>query len=221
MNPEMNSFIWILTYDFTIFFVIMNSYLNSYYEFIQDFMILKSYATMQLHFMTYEFIYEFMFMKNIVRSYLKSRVPRFQMVIWTCQYASASAGHQDTKLVMTLKSATPWLRLGRDSEPARDQTCQLTLVPGPDPCSHWTWNVTLKFVDTPSRTLPPWAGQGPASSSYVTLTRPAGPERPPIGVPATPTVTHANLPYQEMARISCQDSDWTKQLPLSSSSLSA
>ena len=59
----------------------MNSYLNSYYEFVQDFMILKSYATMQLHFMTYEFIYEFMFMKNIVRSYLKSRVPRFQMVI--------------------------------------------------------------------------------------------------------------------------------------------
>ena len=33
------------------------------------------------HFMTYEFIYEFMYMKNIVKSYLKSCVPRFQMEI--------------------------------------------------------------------------------------------------------------------------------------------
>ena len=31
------------------------------------------------HFMTYEFIYEFMYMKNIVKSYLNSCVPRFQM----------------------------------------------------------------------------------------------------------------------------------------------
>ena len=29
--------------------------------------------------MTYEFIFEFMYMKNIVKSYLKSCVPRFQM----------------------------------------------------------------------------------------------------------------------------------------------
>ena len=29
--------------------------------------------------MTYEFIYEFMYMKNIVKSYLKLCVPRFQM----------------------------------------------------------------------------------------------------------------------------------------------
>ena len=29
--------------------------------------------------MTYEFIYEFMYMKNIVKSYLNSGVPRFQM----------------------------------------------------------------------------------------------------------------------------------------------
>ena len=29
--------------------------------------------------MTYEFIYEFMYMKNIVKSYLNSCVPRFQM----------------------------------------------------------------------------------------------------------------------------------------------
>ena len=29
--------------------------------------------------MTYKFIYEFMYMKNIVKSYLKSCVPRFQM----------------------------------------------------------------------------------------------------------------------------------------------
>ena len=34
-----------------------------------------------LHFMTYEFIYEFMYMKNIVKSYLKSCVPRFQMFV--------------------------------------------------------------------------------------------------------------------------------------------
>ena len=33
------------------------------------------------HFMTYEFIYEFMYMKNIVKSYLKSRVPRFQILL--------------------------------------------------------------------------------------------------------------------------------------------
>ena len=33
------------------------------------------------HFMTYEFIYEFMYMKNIVKSYLNSCVPRFQMKI--------------------------------------------------------------------------------------------------------------------------------------------
>ena len=30
--------------------------------------------------MTYEFIYEFMYMKNIVKSYLNSCVPRFQMM---------------------------------------------------------------------------------------------------------------------------------------------
>ena len=39
-------------------------------------MIMNSYAT----FLTYEFIYEFMYMKNIVKSYLKACVPRFQMV---------------------------------------------------------------------------------------------------------------------------------------------
>ena len=33
------------------------------------------------HFKTYEFVYEFMYMKNIVKSYLKSSVPRFQMRI--------------------------------------------------------------------------------------------------------------------------------------------
>ena len=31
------------------------------------------------HFMTYEFIHKFMHMKNIVKSYLNSCVPRFQM----------------------------------------------------------------------------------------------------------------------------------------------
>ena len=39
---------WIHTYEFwhefTIFFIIMNSYLNSYYEFIWDFMIMNSYV---------------------------------------------------------------------------------------------------------------------------------------------------------------------------------
>ena len=30
--------------------------------------------------MTYEFIYEFMYMKNIVKTYLNSGVPRFQMI---------------------------------------------------------------------------------------------------------------------------------------------
>ena len=55
--------------------MIMNSYLNSYYEFKKDFMIMNSYATFHDH----EFIFEFMYMKNIVKSYLKSCVPRFQM----------------------------------------------------------------------------------------------------------------------------------------------
>ena len=45
---EMNLYMWILTYDFTIsFFMIMNSYLNSYNEFINDLMIMNSYATFQ------------------------------------------------------------------------------------------------------------------------------------------------------------------------------
>ena len=34
--------------------------------------------------MTYEFIYEFMYMKNIVKSYLNSCVPRFQMPVSQC-----------------------------------------------------------------------------------------------------------------------------------------
>ena len=50
--------------------------------------------------MTYEFIYEFMYMKNIVKSYLNSCVPRFQMAgasekaipsLAGCQWAN----HQD------------------------------------------------------------------------------------------------------------------------------
>ena len=31
--------------------------------------------------MTYEYIYEFTYMKNIMKSYLKSCVPRFHMII--------------------------------------------------------------------------------------------------------------------------------------------
>ena len=34
-----------------------------------------------LHFMTYKFRYAFMFIKNIVKSYLKAWVPRFQMPV--------------------------------------------------------------------------------------------------------------------------------------------
>ena len=43
----MNSFTFesILTYDFTIFFMIMNSYLNSYYEFIFESIMMNSFAT--------------------------------------------------------------------------------------------------------------------------------------------------------------------------------
>ena len=44
------------------------------------------------HFMTYEFIYEFMYMKNIVKSYLNSCVPRFQMSKLDCvKRASANS----------------------------------------------------------------------------------------------------------------------------------
>ena len=50
--------------------------MNSCYEFTQAGMIMKSDM---LHAMTYEFKYELMYMKNIVKSYLKSWVPRLQM----------------------------------------------------------------------------------------------------------------------------------------------
>ena len=55
MNSYMISLSWIhqhefkdefnLTYDFTIFFMIIKWYLNSYYEFKYDFMIMNSYVT--------------------------------------------------------------------------------------------------------------------------------------------------------------------------------
>ena len=60
--PPYSSWSWI-----HIWIHIMNSYTISW-----------SWIHMR-HFMTYEFIYEFMYMKNIVKSYLKSCVPRFQM----------------------------------------------------------------------------------------------------------------------------------------------
>ena len=113
------------SHDFTIFFIAMNSHINSwlwihiwFHEFIYDFIIMNSLAWISRwihihmilqysswswihiwihiinsykiswswihmrHLMTYEFIYEFMFMKNIVKSYLKSCVLRFQMISW-------------------------------------------------------------------------------------------------------------------------------------------
>ena len=36
------------------------------------------------HFMTYKFIYDVMYMKDIVKSYLKSCVRRFQMIFSCC-----------------------------------------------------------------------------------------------------------------------------------------
>ena len=50
-----------------------------------------------LHFMTYEFIYEFMYMKNIVKSYLKSCVPRFQIVTQMPVIATPRTGQFWTK----------------------------------------------------------------------------------------------------------------------------
>ena len=49
--------------------------------------------------MTYEFIYEFMDMENIVKSYLKSCVPRFQMEL------SIEGSHRE-RLVFTVASTT-------------------------------------------------------------------------------------------------------------------
>ena len=43
-----------------------------------------------LHFMTYEFIHEFMYMKNIVKSDLKSFVPRFQILFCNTTRLSSS-----------------------------------------------------------------------------------------------------------------------------------
>ena len=41
----MNSYVWILTYAFTIFVMILKSHMKSHYEFINDLMIINSYAT--------------------------------------------------------------------------------------------------------------------------------------------------------------------------------
>ena len=46
-----------------------------------SYMISLSWIHMR-HFMTYELMHEFLYMKNIVKSYLKLCVPRFQMYIY-------------------------------------------------------------------------------------------------------------------------------------------
>ena len=70
-------------------------------------MIMNSYdATWihMLHFMTHEFLNEFMYMENIVKSYLKSYVSRFQMS--TAWQASAAIAHllRGSKISLILAS---------------------------------------------------------------------------------------------------------------------
>ena len=74
MNSRYSSWSWIHTWIH-----IMNSYKISW-----------SWIHMW-HFMTYEFIYEFMYMKNIVKSYLNSGVPRFQMCAKIFPHASSKS----------------------------------------------------------------------------------------------------------------------------------
>ena len=64
--------------------------------------------------MTYEFMYEFMYMKNIVKSYLKSCVPRFQMDSQSeqpeCQYNSPPSrlgGHLCCSFYPKFSASTP------------------------------------------------------------------------------------------------------------------
>ena len=65
-------------------------------------MIMNSYAQ---HFMTYEFMYEFMYMKNIVKLYLKSCVPRFQMGSRRSRKVIPSDSHGDRDSTAASKDA--------------------------------------------------------------------------------------------------------------------
>ena len=57
---------------FTIFFMVMNLYLNSWYEFIYKFIIMNSYSTFHDLWIQSIFRYEIMYMKKIVKSFMKS-----------------------------------------------------------------------------------------------------------------------------------------------------
>ena len=91
------------------------------HEFIFEFI---SWIHMQ-HFMTYEFIYEFMYMKNIVKSYLNSCVPRFQMTTLGLHYKCTQmwediflpGTHKCEKCLFTFSKRPVWgMRDGNHSQ---------------------------------------------------------------------------------------------------------
>ena len=95
LNSHTNSWLWIhiwfhdyefidMNSQFTIFLMIMNSYMNSY------FVIMNSHTTFQdLWIQIWIHVYE----ENIVKSYLKWCVPRFQMYDKSITYLMLVAWH--------------------------------------------------------------------------------------------------------------------------------
>ena len=132
------------------------------------------------HFMTYEFIYEFMYMKNIVKSYLNSGVPRFQMLNlnWWCAacsgeiYGSESAlksqrGRWDS--VWDARRRGEWWTAGRCEWLGQGRVSRLAAARDQWLGSHWVTPAARAWVTvTPSRAMAPeW--QRTAASDGVPL----------------------------------------------------
>ena len=105
MKSYMISLSWIHQHEFRDEFIHMNSDMIPRYSswslawihwhiwihIMNSYMISWSWIHMQ-HFMTYQFTYEFLCMKNILKSYLKSCVPRFQMSHGASQHPALPGG---------------------------------------------------------------------------------------------------------------------------------
>ena len=82
--------VWIHLHEFIDEFIHMNWFfmiMSSYYKFI--IWIYNKWWIHMRHFMTFEFIFELMYMKNIVKSYLKSCMTRFQMLKCSTSFLTA------------------------------------------------------------------------------------------------------------------------------------
>ena len=79
-------------------------------------MIMNSYATFHDLSLNYEFRFEFMYMKNVVKSYMKSGVPRLQMSSPSgptgSPYQSSSAAQPGLLLPCLHSSRQPWRAAG-------------------------------------------------------------------------------------------------------------